>query len=140
MTTNSWQWTLLVCELWTATQVAWARAEPPATELRVEIAGPETLGRGSHISIPIFVTVPRASQDMPLALTPHIEGEAVELVRGRLLRADGKLDENGRLRFELPVVGHSDGTAILRVEVMTYACEPRCVRVDASQTRALRVR
>jgi hypothetical protein len=113
------------------------------SKLTVTISGPETLTRAAHASIPVWVTLPPDStelRDLPLALTPHIDGTAIELVRGRLLRADAKAEESGQLRFLIPVVARSEGTAILRVELMTYACDPRCRRVDASTTRVLHVR
>jgi hypothetical protein len=76
----------------------------------------------------------------PLLLTPRIEGAAVELVRGRLLRADAKSLDSKHLSFNIPVVARREGTAILRVEVMTYVCATRCSRVIAIESRVLRVR
>jgi hypothetical protein len=119
-------------------------AEAPAAEggglgLALAIEGDETLARAAHASIPVIVSLPSGA-DHPLLLTPSVEGSAVELVRGRLTRADAKNLDPQHLRFELPVVAKSEGTAILRVEVMTYACSPGCARVLASASRVLRVR
>ena len=107
--------------------------------LSLNIAGDETLARAAHTSIPVIVTLPDGGEH-PLLLTPSIEGSALELVRGRLMRADAKRVDAQHLRFELPVVAKSEGTAILRVEVMTYVCSPGCRRVSASGSRVLRIR
>jgi hypothetical protein len=126
-----------------AIAVAPERLRANESALTVTISGPETLTRAAHTSIPVLITLPPDTTDLrelPLALTPHIDGTAIELVRGRLLRADAKVEATGQLRFLIPVVAHSEGTAILRVELMTYTCDPRCRRVDASGTRVLRVR
>lgn len=114
-----------------------ARADAP---LQLTIAGADVLPRTAHTTIAVYVTLPAESADLPLALSLHIDGEAIELVRGRLLRADAKSDGQGNLEFSVPVVARSPGAAILRVELMTYACDPRCRRVDVSRSRALRVR
>jgi hypothetical protein len=80
---------------------------------------------GTTARIEVFVkTVP--GSELPLMLTPRIEGGAVELARGRMLRADGQATPEGELRFELPLQVRKPGTAILRVEVVTHVCELRC--------------
>jgi hypothetical protein len=89
--------------------------------------------------VPLLVELANGAS-APLLLTPRIEGSAVELVRGRLLRADARVLDATHLRFELPVVARSEGTAILRVEVTTYLCTTRCRRVLASESRVLHVR
>lgn len=107
----------------------------------LHIAGDDALPLSAHTSIPVLVELsPPLAASYPLLLTPHIEGNAVELVRGRLLRADGKPEDATHLRFELPVVARSEGTAILRVDLMTYLCDPVCRRVSASDSRVLKVR
>jgi hypothetical protein len=118
-----------------------AHAAADGGRVSLHIAGDESLPLSAHTSIPVIVELaPPSAADHPLLLTPHIEGNAVELVRGRLLRADGKLDDATHLRFELPVVARSEGTAILRVDLMTYLCDPVCRRVSASDSRVLHVR
>lgn len=111
-------------------------------ELRIgiEIGEAAVLTRASHTSIQVAVSLPAETNDMPLMLTPHIDGDAIELVRGRLLRSDAKKSPDGRLLFAVPVVARAQGTALLRVDVMTYACSERCRRLDASSTYALHVR
>jgi hypothetical protein len=116
---------------------ALARAQEPA--VRVQIEGEDTLTRAAHLGVPVIVQLPAAA-DAPLSLAPRIEGSAVEVVRGRLLRSDAKPIDATHLRFEVPVIARSEGTAILRVDVSTYVCEPRCVAVSASDSRVLHVR
>jgi hypothetical protein len=106
----------------------------------VSIGGEDTLAQAAHTSISVLVSLSEASASYPLTLTPRIEGAAIELVRGRLLRSDAKPVDAAHLRFEVPVVARSQGTAILRVELMTYACDPDCHRVTADDNRALHVR
>jgi hypothetical protein len=111
-----------------------------ATGLQISVRPEQHLQRDAHTAIEVIVQLPEGSEDLPLLLTPRIEGAAVELVRGRLLRSDAKRVERGRLRFQVPVVAHSQGTAILRVTVMTYACSDSCQRVEASSSAVLDVR
>ena len=110
-----------------------ARAEAPPVSLRIE--DPDLLGIGATTHADVFVRVPDASQ--PLLLTPSIEGEAVRVVRGRLLRADAHPAPDGELRFEVPLVVRSAGSAVLRVDVLTYRCAPKCEALRASGTRLL---
>jgi hypothetical protein len=116
---------------------ALARAQEP--RVHVEIQGENTLEHAAHLGVPVVVQLPAAA-NAPLLLTPRVEGSAVEVVRGRLSRSDAKALDATHLRFEVPVVARSEGTAILRVDVSTYVCEPRCVRVSASDSRVLHVR
>jgi hypothetical protein len=112
-----------------------AHADEP---VRVEIRAPADLRPGMHANITVRVTLPQG-KGTPLLLTPKAEGSAVEVVRGRLFRADAKTLPDGTLTFELPVLARSEGTAILRVEVMTYVCNARCERVTYSESQVLRV-
>ena len=107
--------------------------------MRVEIEGPESLPRSAHAVVPVVVALD-VPTDAPLLLTPSVEGSAVEVVRGRLLRSDAKAIDALHLRFDVPVVARSEGTAIFRVEVATYLCEPGCRPISASGSRVLRVR
>ena len=110
-----------------------ARAEAPALSMRIEV--PDPLGVGGTAHADVFVRVPDANQ--PLLLTPAIEGEAVRVVRGRLLRADAHPAPDGELRFEVPLVVSSAGSAVLRVDVLTYRCAPKCEALRASGARLL---
>ena len=109
--------------------------------LRVQLAAEQMLSPGAHAAIEVIVELP-AGNDAPLLLTPSLEGVAVEVVRGRLSRPDGKpIDGVGtRLRFEIPVRARSEGTAILHVDVMTYVCSRSCERVLLRASQVLRVR
>jgi len=71
----------------------------------------------------------------PLLLTPRSEGTAIEVVRGRLLRAEAVDPSAEPLEFRIPLIAHLAGTAVVRVSVAGYACEARCrlVRAEASQ-------
>ena len=95
-----------------------ARADAPALSLRIEAPDPLRVGTTAHADV--FLRVPDATQ--PLLLTPTSEGDAVRVVRGRLLRADAQRAPDGELRFEVPLVVSSAGSAVLRVDVLTYRC------------------
>ncbi len=109
------------------------RAEAPDLSLRVEVADPLRVGTTAHADV--FVRAPDVNQ--PLLLTPSIEGNAVRVVRGRLLRADAQRAQDGELRFEVPLVVAGAGSALLRIDVLTYRCAPKCAAVRASGTRLL---
>lgn len=111
-----------------------------APALQITLPPEQHLSRGAHAAIEVIVQLPEPGGDLPLLLTPRIEGAAVELVRGRLLRSDAKQLSGGRLRFEVPVVARSEGTAILRVSVLTYACSETCQQLEASVHAVLAVR
>ena len=113
--------------------------------VRVELAPEAALRAGSHAAIEVIVELP-AGSDAPLLITPSADGESVEVVRGRLSRSDAKPvagdagDARIRLRFEVPVLAKSEGTAILSVDVMTYVCARTCQRVVLRASQVLRVR
>lgn len=120
-----------------AAQLSAAQSGP----VRVQLAAEQTLSAGAHAAIEVLVELPEGN-DAPLLLTPSLEGVALEVVRGRLSRPDGKaVDEAGtRLRFEIPVRARSEGTAILHVDVMTYVCSRTCERVVLRSSQVVRVR
>jgi hypothetical protein len=107
--------------------------------IRVSIHGEDTLPRSAHVGVSVTVEL-AADTDAPLLLTPSVEGTAVEIVRGRLMRSDAKRLDAHQLRFEVPVIARSEGTAILRVEVSSYVCAPRCRQVSGNASRVLHVR
>jgi hypothetical protein len=121
---------------------AWALAAnaQAAPELQITLQPQQHLLLGAHAPIVVLVQLPNASKALPLLLTPRIEGAAVELVRGRLMRSDAKQTDPTHLRFELPVVARSEGTAILRVSVSSYLCEESCRRIEATTSAVLDVR
>jgi hypothetical protein len=108
--------------------------------LSITLRPQQHLQREAHTAIEVIVQLPQGSSELPLLLTPRIEGAAVELVRGRLMRSDAKLVEDGRLRFEVPVVARTEGTAIFRVNVMTYVCSASCQKVEVTGSAVLEVR
>lgn len=110
-------------------------------QVQIELAPERMLRAGTHTAIEVIVHLPPGN-DSPLLITPSVEGEAVEVVRGRLMRPDAKpVDGDAtRLRFEIPVLARSEGTAILRVDVTTYVCEKSCERVQIRGSEVLRVR
>ena len=110
------------------------------TALQIRLQPQPQLVRNAHAPIAVLVQLPNASKDLPLLLTPRIEGDAVELVRGRLMRSDAKQSDATHLRFEIPVVARSEGTAILRVSVSTYLCAESCRRIEATTSAVLEVR
>ena len=115
-----------------------ADARGQAEPVRIELAPEQSLRAGAHAAIEVLVQLPPGS-DAPLLLTPSVEGDAVEVVRGRLSRPDAKPLPPDRLRFEVPVRARSEGTAILRIELMTYVCSRTCQRVVLQGSQVLRV-
>lgn len=119
-----------------------AQAPPPtaaAPELpRLHLAPEQQLRAGSHNTIEVVVELPPGN-DSPLLLTPSTSGSAVELVRGRLSRSDGKASDATHVRFEIPVLARTEGTAILSIELMTYVCARTCRRVLVQGSQVLRV-
>jgi hypothetical protein len=111
-----------------------------APEVSLALQPEHHLTEGEHTAIEVVVQLPSASPVLPVLLTPRIEGAAVELARGRLLRGDAKPVDETHLRFELPVVARSLGTAILRVTVRTYICDTTCRHVDAAASAVIDVR
>ncbi len=71
----------------------------------------------------------------PLLVTPTSEGPAIEIVRGRLVRADAEDATARPLRFRIPFVARTVGTSVVRVRVDGFACaleRCRAVQVEAS--------
>ena len=116
-----------------------ARAEGPprrsAAGPSLRIEAPKALVVGTAAAIDVLVRTAEGPEQ-PLLLTPTAEGEAVRVVRGRLLRADAARTPEGELRFAVPIVARRAGTSVLRVELLTYQCTNAgctAVRVSASQ-------
>ena len=108
--------------------------------LLVLLDSPDTLQLGDRTSVAVTVDLPaNVRSDTPLLLTPSVDGAALEVVRGRLFRADATVLGPTRLGFQVPVVAQREGAAILRVEVSTYACSGRCRAISASAHKTLRV-
>lgn len=127
---------LLTGALALASAVAAQNAPTPAPQLH--IAAPDTLLDGSHVNIEVTVEF-AAANDQPLLLSPSSQGAAVEVVRGRLSRSDARASTGNQVRFDVPVVAHGQGTAILHVELSAYVCSTRCKRVVSTADQVIRV-
>ena len=125
-----------------ALAIAWlalggnALADDPRVEVR--LVPPARLVEGDRTTIVAEVTVTPHSGS-PLLLTPTNEGASVEVVRGRLVRADAVDPDASPMRFEIPIVAKSAGTSILRVRILTYVCESRCRAVEGTGEIVLEV-
>lgn len=116
-----------------------ARAQT-ASAIEVVIEAPHQLHPGDHAEIVALVHTEDAARG-PLLVTPSVDGAAVEVVRGRLFRFDADDPEADPLRFRVPVLARSVGTAVLSVRVDGHACEgPRCTPVGAEATARIDVR
>ena len=113
-----------------------ARAAAPAVQ--IELTAPDRLTEGDRARVVAEVTLPEGN-DRPVLLTPSSEGTAIEVVRGRLLRADAEDPDARPLRFRIPIVARGPGTAVLRVEVLGHHCDRRCRPLRAESQLVLRV-
>jgi hypothetical protein len=113
-----------------ASQAPALDATPPRLSLHV----PSELRVGEHAHVDLLVELPAEAAE-PLLLTPYREGEALEVVKGRLLRSDARDPSAQPLRFELPVVARTPGTGLIGVRLLAYLCTPRCRAVEV-ETRA----
>ena len=114
-----------------------AGTPPDAAELL--IGAPPRLVVGAVASVELTIQTAGADRQ-PLLLTPSVEGEAVRMVRGRLLRDDAVRADGGTLIFALPLSARRPGTALLRVSLLTYRCDATsCREVRAEASRMLQV-
>ncbi len=95
-----------------------ARVEAP-----IVIEPPEPRRVGDRSEVIVRVRIEGGAE--PLMLTPTSEGPAVEVVRGRLLRGDADDRSADELRFRIPIIARSPGTAVLRVQVDGHSCDAR---------------
>ncbi len=99
---------------------------------------PEPLRLGAQGSLRIEASVP---PDMPLLLTIQEEGEAIESLKGRLLRHDAEDPRATPLRFNLPLRGREAGFGSLTVRLQSHRCDDRgCEEIDIEETISLEVR
>ncbi len=108
-----------------------------AAQLTVEIEAPEDVREGERAQVIARV---RGAGPHPLLITPRSEGTAIEVVRGRLLRAEARDPDAEVLEFRLPIVARGAGDAVLRVRAQGYVCEARCRATVAEASAVLRVR
>jgi len=114
-----------------------ARAPAVSAGAALRIEAPATLPIGAS-RIAVVVRLPKGPT-MPLLLTVRVEGEALQVVRARFLRSDARLERSGELRFEVPVLAHAAGIALLRAELSTYRCRQSCQQVRAQGALQLQV-
>ncbi|HBQ16337.1 MAG TPA: hypothetical protein DEF51_36150, partial [Myxococcales bacterium] len=106
-----------------ACAASWVGASSACAQLDVSLSDPGALTVGDRAEIVARVSGAGAH---PVMLTPSAEGTALEVVRGRLLRADARDPDASELELRIPIVARSAGTSVLRVRVAGYACEARC--------------
>jgi len=123
-----------------AAAVGGARASD-GSGVALQIVEPNELRAGTTAAIEVVVRV-RRGQEQAMLLTPSAEGEALRVVRGRLLRRDATRAEDGSLHFAVPVLARVAGTAVLRVELLTYDCSSAdgCHAIRQSQRMTLEIR
>ena len=130
--------TLLASAATSLPVIAHAQPEGAAIEVALEPPSPLTVGDRAEV-IARVRTSERAGA--PLLVTPSSEGSAIEVVRGRLMRADAEDPRAGELRFRVPIVARAAGTAVVRVRVDGFACEAgRCEPLSLESSVALEVR
>jgi hypothetical protein len=123
-----WLFSLLSCAL------LLGAAPDEAARLRVSV--PESLRVGDHVALVITLDLP-AGELGPLLVTPRSQGEALEVVRGRLLLSDAR-DANARpLVFHVPAIARAPGQALVNVRALVYrcadgACEPLTLDTQTS--------
>ena len=117
---------------------AWLCLVSPAAAqtLSVELTAPEGIAVGDRAELIARV---QNSGGLPILITPHSEGTAIEVVRGRLMRADAREPSAQVLEFHIPVVARQAGTAVIRVRAAGYACPGRCRSVQAETSMVVRV-
>jgi len=118
--------------------LAWLCCAGPASaqDLRVELQRPEAVRAGDRTEV---VAVVHHAGSRPLLLTPRSEGTAIEVVRGRLMRADAVDTTASALTFRIPVVAREPGTSVVRVHVAGYVCQDRCRAVSAEASVVIEV-
>lgn len=115
-----------------------ARAQ--TAPLTVSIEAPHQMHLGDHAEIVALVHAEDAARG-PLLVTPSVDGAAVEVVRGRLFRFDAEDPSSDPLRFRVPVLARSIGTAVISVRIAGHACVgSRCTEAHAEATARIDVR
>ena len=98
---------------------------------------PEPLRVGDRARLVLVVDV---ATDVPVLVTPTHEGSAVEVVRGRLARADAVEPGARPLRFPIPVVARERGAGVVRARVTSFECvADRCEALEEEARISLRV-
>ena len=117
-----------------------AAAHAQTTPLSITLDAPHALHPGDHAEVIALVHVEDAARG-PILITPSADGAAIEVVRGRLFRFDAEDPSADPLRFHVPVLARSVGTAVISVRIDGHVCEgPRCTPCDAEATARVDVR
>jgi hypothetical protein len=106
--------------------------------LQLHVAEAQELRVGDRAVLDVSLDLP-ANAAAPLLLTQTVEGEAVEVVRGRLMRKDAR-DPNARqLHFDVPLLARAPGTSIVRVHALVYVCQAQCEAVELEKRVSIAV-
>jgi hypothetical protein len=108
----------------------------PAPDLL--LTAPEEIRAGQRAALRVTLTLPPGYARNVL-LTPSVEGEALDVVRGRLMGGDALDPEARPLVFELPLLARTPGRSVVRVHALTYRCDARCVAVAVEARASLLV-
>ena len=96
----------------------------------LRLHAPTELRVGQHARFALEVRLPQ-NAGRPVLLTPFREGQALEVVKGRLLRSDARDPEANPLVFELPVLARAPGSVRIGMRLLAYVCAPRCRAFEA---------
>jgi hypothetical protein len=112
-------------------------AVPALAELALVFEPPERVVVGDRARLVLVVDV---ATDVPVLVTPTHEGSAIEVVRGRLARADAVEPGARPLRFPIPIVARERGTGVVRATVTSFVCEGEvCDAVEEEARVTIRV-
>lgn len=104
-------------------------------DLDVRFEPPPELHVGDRARLVLVADVPA---DMPVSVTPQATGDALEVVRGRLLRTDAQQPDARPLVFEIPVAARAAGNGVVRARVRSFTCDEdgdcRATSAEASLT------
>lgn len=130
---------VLAALLWALSWAGQAESQPAPVAIArpsLRLSPPRELHVGEHARLELELLLP-AEAAGPLLITPFREGQALEVVKGRLLRSDARDPHERPLHFELPVLARAAGVARVVVRLLAYVCESeqRCHAVEA-ETRA----
>jgi hypothetical protein len=100
-----------------------ALADDEGVEL--QLAEHVELRVGDRAALAVTLQLP-AHAGAPLLLTQTVEGEALEVVRGRLMRKDARDPKASPLKFDIPVFAKAQGNSIVRVHALVYVCHAEC--------------
>lgn len=93
---------------------------------------------GEHADLVLVVHLaPEVARS--LMITPDVQGQSVEIVRGRFLRSNAVDPDANPLRFRIHVIARRPGAAVLYVRLQGYVCRPTCALSEIEYAQPLRV-